>query len=199
MSAASLLTRFCDPTQPCRAKISAAFCFCNRFRSIRVDPWPIKHCVSGIGVALQIKRVLCVDQNAAPTPPTPGILVVEDDRDLLRMWVGVLGGAGYRVTGAASFEEGRRALRTSTPDVLVTDIRLGAYNGLQLIIRARADNPRLRAIVLTGFPDPVVRREAERLHAVHLEKPVDPERLLDLVAESLADPGTDWVPKPPQN
>lgn len=102
------------------------------------------------------------------------------------MWVDVLGDAGYRVTGAASFEEGRQALATSTPDVLLTDIRLGAYNGLQLIIRARADNPRVRAFVLTGFSDPVVRREAERLHAVHLEKPVDLQLLLDLVAEALA-------------
>jgi DNA-binding NtrC family response regulator len=142
---------------------------------------------------------LRVVENVVPTSATPGILIVEDDRDLLKMWVDVMTGAGYRVTGAASFDEARRALASSTPDVLLTDIRLGAYNGLQLIIRARAANPRVRAFVMTGFPDPVVRREAEGLHAVHMEKPVDPERLLDLVAESLADSAADWIPKPPLN
>jgi len=39
-----------------------------------------------------------------------------------------------------------------------------------------------------------VRLEAERLRAVHLEKPVDPDRLLELVAESLADPDPDTRP-----
>jgi two-component system, response regulator YesN len=115
----------------------------------------------------------------------PSILIVEDDRASLDGLMAVVAGAGYRVTGAQSFEEGRRALAAS-PDLLVTDIWLGAYNGLQLIIRGRALNPRLRAIVVTGHPDVVVRREAEQLNAIHLEKPVDPARLLDEVAQAMA-------------
>jgi DNA-binding NtrC family response regulator len=124
------------------------------------------------------------------TRPTvaPSILVVEEDRALLDDWVGLLAGAGYRVAGARSFVEARQAMKESTPDVLVTDIRLGAFNGLQLVIRARAANPRVRAIVVTGFPDPVVRREAEALDASHLEKPVSLAGLRDLVAAKLGDP-----------
>jgi DNA-binding NtrC family response regulator len=114
----------------------------------------------------------------------PGVLIVEDDRASLDGLVALMAGAGYRVTGAPSFEEGRRAL-AALPDVLVTDVRLGAYNGLQLIIRGRALNPRLHAIVVTGHSDVVVRREAERLDAIHLEKPVNPARLLDEVAHAL--------------
>jgi DNA-binding NtrC family response regulator len=116
--------------------------------------------------------------------PGPRILIVEDDLDSLDSWMTLMAAAGYRVTGANSFEQGRHALRLA-PDVLVTDVRLGAYNGLQLIIRGRAVNPRLRAIVVTGYPDTVVKREAEALDAVHLAKPVDPERLLDEVAHAL--------------
>jgi DNA-binding NtrC family response regulator len=116
------------------------------------------------------------------------ILIVEDDPATLDGLITLVRGAGYRVTGALSFEEGRRALGAGT-DVLVTDIRLGAYNGLQLIIRGRTLNPRLQAIVVTGYPDVVVQREADRLNAVHLEKPIDPARLLREVARALgADP-----------
>jgi len=113
------------------------------------------------------------------------ILIVEDDRAALAGLVQLMGGAGYRVTGVATFEEARRAL-ADHPDVLLTDIRLGPYNGLQLIIRGRAINPRLAAVVVTGHPDIVVQREAEHLDAIHLEKPVDPERLVREVARALA-------------
>jgi DNA-binding NtrC family response regulator len=105
------------------------------------------------------------------------ILIVDHDRESLDGLLAVTAEAGYRVTGVQSFEEGRQALDAS-PDVLVTDVRLGAYNGLQLIIRGRALNPRLRAIVVTAHPDMVVRREAEQLHAIYMVKPINPERLL---------------------
>jgi DNA-binding NtrC family response regulator len=120
----------------------------------------------------------------------PRILIVEDDRASLDGLVAVLAGAGYRAVGVQSFEEGRRALAASTA-VLVTDIRLGAYNGLQLIIRGRALNPRLRAIVVTGHSDVVLRREAERLDAVYLEKPVHPARLLEAIAHAMARPASE--------
>lgn len=123
--------------------------------------------------------------------PTAGasILVVEDNRDSLDWLVELLGDAGYRVTGAESFEEGRRALG-SVPDLLITDVRLGAYNGLQLIFRGRALNPHLPVIVMTGYSDPALRAETERLDAVHLEKPVDSTMLLGVVADMLARPGS---------
>jgi two-component system response regulator RegA len=106
------------------------------------------------------------------------ILIVESDPRLAETWSCAMRAAGCRVVAAASFEEARTALRAATPDVLVTEIRLGAYNGLHLIIRARASNPKLRAVVITATADPVVRQEAERVGAVHLVKPVDPHVLV---------------------
>jgi DNA-binding NtrC family response regulator len=113
------------------------------------------------------------------------ILIVEDDRAALDGLMTLVEDAGYRVTGVQSFEEARRAL-ADRPDVLVTDIRLGAYNGLQLVIRGRAMNPRLGAIVVTGHPDVVVQREAEKLDAIHMDKPIDPARLLRELERALA-------------
>jgi two-component system response regulator HydG len=112
------------------------------------------------------------------------ILIVEGDRDTLAGWVRLLHAAGYRVTGATSFEEARRAVE-SAPDLLITEVRLGAYNGLQLIIRARAHNSHLSAIVLTAFSDVVIKAEAERLGAIYVEKPVDAEQFLAIVADAL--------------
>ena len=57
--------------------------------------------------------------------------------------------------------------------MLITDIRLGPYNGLQLVVRARLANPSLPVLVVTAFHDPVLQAETERLSAIYLRKPVD--------------------------
>ncbi len=114
------------------------------------------------------------------TEPGGSILIVEDDPNTLSGWVELLRAEGYGVVGVSSYEEGREAL-ASLPDLLITDVRLGVYNGLQLLMRGRMTNPRLQAIVITGYADQIVRREAVHLQAEHLEKPVDADRLLQLV------------------
>ena len=115
------------------------------------------------------------------------ILIVEDDQSTLSGWVELLRAAGYLVTGVSSYEEGRQELATM-PDLLITDVRLGVYNGLQLLMRGRMVNPRLQAIVITGYADQIVRREAVYLQAEHLEKPVDADRLLQVVGNALRSP-----------
>jgi len=116
--------------------------------------------------------------------PGRNILIVEDDQSTLAGWVELLRAAGYFVRGVSSYEEGRQEL-TMMPDLLITDVRLGVYNGLQLLMRGRMANPRLQAIVITGYADQIVRREAVYLHAEHLEKPVDADRLLQVVSDAL--------------
>jgi DNA-binding NtrC family response regulator len=115
------------------------------------------------------------------------ILIVEDDQSTLAGWVELLRGAGYFVRGVSSYEEGRQEL-AAMPDLLITDVRLGVYNGLQLLMRGRMVNPRLQAIVVTGYADQIVRREAVYLQAEHLEKPVDADRLLQVVGNALRSP-----------
>jgi DNA-binding NtrC family response regulator len=119
--------------------------------------------------------------------PVRNILIVEDDEGTLSGWVELLRAAGYRVTGVSSYEEGREEL-AMMPDLLITDVRLGVYNGLQLLMRGRMANPHLQAIVITGYADQVVRREAVHLQAEHLEKPVDADRLLQVVGSVLRAP-----------
>jgi two-component system, OmpR family, phosphate regulon response regulator OmpR len=117
------------------------------------------------------------------------ILLVDEDAGSRRACVEILRRASYRVTSAASFEEARRAL-ARRPDVLITDVRLGAYNGLQLVIRGRALNPRLVPVV-TGFPDASLKEEAARLGAAYLETPIEPARLLRSITALCQRSGSD--------
>ncbi len=114
------------------------------------------------------------------------ILIVEDDRAELSGLVELLTRAGYEVEGASSFEEGRHALARTTPDVLIADIRLKAFNGLHLVILGRQTRPEMAAIAMSAYEDATLTAEARRQGAEFLIKPFDPAELLDLVGQIIA-------------
>lgn len=117
---------------------------------------------------------------AAARPPQ--VLIVDDDpatrngiAELLRM-------AGCRCIAVGSFVVARDLLKTSPPDVLVTDVRLGEHNGLQLIVGS--PHP-VRAIVISGFDDPVLKADALRAGATYIAKPVNPSEIVGAVRQKL--------------
>lgn len=109
------------------------------------------------------------------------VLVVDDAPSVRRMLTELLAGAGYNVLSAGTFEEGKRLADTGNPDVLIIDIRLGDYNGLQLAVRERVNHPHRPVIVMSGHSDPVLEAEARRHGAEFVEKPLQPSRLIELI------------------
>ena len=61
------------------------------------------------------------------------ILVVDRDPQTLASALEHLRSAGYRASGVESFHEARQLLPTIQPNVLIADVRLGAFNGLRLV------------------------------------------------------------------
>jgi DNA-binding response OmpR family regulator len=113
----------------------------------------------------------------------PKVLIVEDN-DATRTGLSeLLRRAGYDTYATPSFEEGQRAMRDDGPDLLLADIRLGPYNGLQLLVTSPR---RVPTIIMTGYPDPVLEADAHQLGAQFILKPVAPAALLALVEEQLA-------------
>ena len=110
------------------------------------------------------------------------VLVVDDDSATRAGLSELLEEAGYESASAASFDDALRILQTAPPDLLITDIRLGGRNGLQLLINSPT---RMPAIVLTGFYDPVLESDARREGAVYMVKPVSTDRLLNQVRSML--------------
>ena len=110
------------------------------------------------------------------------VLIIDDDDQYLEGMSELLESAGYEAITAASFEAGKRAISERDPHLLIVDVRLGAYNGFQFI--STGEN-RVRAILVTGFDDPVLRADAARFGAHFLVKPVDPAVLLSLIQQEL--------------
>jgi len=121
------------------------------------------------------------------------LLLAEEDDELRRSIAGQLRSRGYEVDEAFSgYEAIALVARQSRPyDLIITDLQLFGMNGLELIDELRSSthlqDSEVPVIVLGEEPSGEEAREAERLHAVMLEKPCDLEQLWHR-AESLARP-----------
>jgi FixJ family two-component response regulator len=126
--------------------------------------------------------------------PTPAgrrrILIVDDDQATRSGLAKLLERAGFETIAASTFQEGARFLREAAPDLLITDVRLGEFNGLHLVVMRPREMP---AIVLTGFPDPVLEAEARRAGADYLLKPFSGAEIVRLAEQKLAAAGEHGV------
>lgn len=109
------------------------------------------------------------------------ILVVDADPLTLSMTVECLRGAGHRAATAATFEEAKQLLVTNSPDILITDIRLGAFNGLHLVLRRQFYQPESASIVTSAHVDRMLESEARAMNVPYLLKPLERVELLTLV------------------
>jgi CheY-like chemotaxis protein len=112
------------------------------------------------------------------------VLVVDDD-DATRIGLRLLlEKAGYETVAVRSFQEAREALLRDPPDLLIADVRLGAFNGLQLVLTSPVP---VAAIIVTGYHDAVIEAETREVGADYLVKPIEAAALLSLIDRRLAD------------
>ena len=82
----------------------------------------------------------------------PTILVVEDEPHIRDVLAGLLGALGYRLLMAVSAEQALDVLNVVSPDLVLTDVHLGAMSGIELCARLKAD-PRyelMPVVILTA-------------------------------------------------
>ncbi|MEO8681568.1 MAG: response regulator [Vicinamibacterales bacterium] len=94
--------------------------------------------------------------------------------------------AGHRVTHAASFEEALSQASHGRPDLLITAVRLGPYNGLHLAVRFRADYPGRPVIAIGTRGDAGMAAEARQLGAQFVPQSTPGEQLREIVEALLA-------------
>jgi CheY-like chemotaxis protein len=117
------------------------------------------------------------------------VLVVEDDDDTRELLRTLLENAGAVVEGVPSAARARREVFADPPDVLISDIRMPEENGYALMQSLRAAGIETPAIALTAYArrEDAVEAQAAGFQ-IHLPKPVDPSRLIDIVARLASRP-----------
>jgi DNA-binding NtrC family response regulator len=133
----------------------------------------------------------------APLSALSPVLVVEPDHVDRVLVHSALAMAGFDVTTTNNYEDAHAVLVARPPLVLVTTIRLGAYNGLHLALRGRDENPRMVIAVTSSVPDAVLQRDAEQIGATFILKPVTAADLLAAIHRTaLRLPGPDGSLEP---
>ena len=114
------------------------------------------------------------------------ILVVDDDENI-RMSLGtILRDEGYVVDSAVNGSEAIKKTESTVFNVALIDIKLPDMEGIELLTRIRDTVPKVRKIIMTGFPSlknaiAAVNKKAD----AYLLKPVELEKLLGTIREQL--------------
>lgn len=134
-----------------------------------------------------------VSLGALPDIRPARLLLAEEDDELRRSIASQLRNRGYEVDEAFSGYEAIAliARQARSYDLIITDVQLFGMNGLELIDELRSsshsEDSQVPVIVLGDEPSGELALEAERLHAVMIEKSAGLDRLWHH-AERLARP-----------
>lgn len=119
--------------------------------------------------------------------PEITVFVVDDDRAVRESLALLVQSVGLEVETFAGANDFLDAYQPDRRGCLITDIRMPGMSGLELQERLSADHQHIPVIVLTGFGDVPAAVRALKGGAVDfVEKPFNPQALLDLVQLAIA-------------
>jgi len=116
------------------------------------------------------------------------ILIVDDERDIIKALMIRLQGAGYDVVTAFDGAQGVFMAHKEKPDLIILDIRMPAGDGFSVAQRLKRSihTFTIPVIFLTGSPEKNAEEKAMAMGArFYIKKPYDPEELLDAIKRAL--------------
>jgi YesN/AraC family two-component response regulator len=88
----------------------------------------------------------------------------------------------HRIVFAENGLEALRLAEAFNPDLVISDIRMLHMNGIEFIENLKGQNPSCKVIIISGYSNFEYAQRALRVGAMdYLLKPIDKERLLELV------------------
>jgi PAS domain S-box-containing protein len=115
------------------------------------------------------------------------ILVVDDEKGVVRSCVRILQRQGFIVSGRTDSLSVPDLLRQEAFDLLLTDIKMPKLDGLELLRIAKQIDPHITVVLITGYGTMEDAIKAIRLGAQgFIMKPFEPDELIATVQESLA-------------
>ena len=118
--------------------------------------------------------------------PKKTILVVDDDKSILRTFTRILQKNGYAIDAAETGREAIEKAEAKHYDLALVDVRLPDMDGTDLLAKMKNTLHDTIKIMITGFPslESGIKALDEGADA-YLVKPVKPEELLMLIEEKL--------------
>jgi CheY-like chemotaxis protein len=116
------------------------------------------------------------------------ILLIDDEEHVLAATSEYLQGKGYQVDCAREREEAEALLEHLNYSLVITDLGLSKFKGLQgldIAYQIRQNLPQTRTIVMSGHCEPEVQNEALGKIDAFLPKPVSLPELAKVMAKLL--------------
>ena len=114
--------------------------------------------------------------------PLKKIAVVDDDPSILNNTVTVLRRAGHDVRAFDNAETAVEAIEQFRPEIVITDVNLPGRDGISLASGLREKLPDCRIVLYSGTLLPLVVTFARHGGYELLQKPLEEEQLLALIA-----------------
>ncbi len=116
----------------------------------------------------------------------PNILIIEDDAAFCQMLQKFLTKQGYEVQGSYSANDAKEKYANTHFDLVLTDLRLPDYDGIQLLSHIKKTSPGTSVIVMTGYAEVGTAVTAMKKGAFdYISKPFTPEEMLMVVSNAL--------------
>jgi two-component system, NtrC family, response regulator PilR len=116
------------------------------------------------------------------------LLIVDDEASIRDMLAFFFHKRGFEVLTASSFSEGQASAMRSTPDLVLSDIKMPDGNGLDLLRKIKADSPKTPVIMITAHTSTPDAIEAMKAGAVdYIAKPFNIEELGLIVDRALGE------------
>jgi CheY-like chemotaxis protein len=126
-----------------------------------------------------------------PATPHPGVLLIaDDDEDMRMMFRTLMTARGHQVREACDGVECVAMVASAMPDLVILDLRMPGMDGLEVAMRLRAEpaTHRLPLLAVTAMADREMRMQALEAGCNDvLVKPFSPRALLARVEELLAE------------
>jgi len=114
------------------------------------------------------------------------IIVVDDDESIRKTLAAILEEEGYFVDTAESGKEAMLKTNSNFYNLALIDVRLLDMEGTTLLTRIKDTVPRMRKIIITGYPTVHNAMEAVNRNAdAYLVKPFDVGKVLFVIREQL--------------
>jgi DNA-binding NtrC family response regulator len=117
---------------------------------------------------------------------TTRILVVDDDENIRKVLVTILEDEGYSVESVGTARKAIEKTRRNYYNLALIDVRLPDMEGIELLTRMKDTTPKMRKIIITGYPTLQNAVEAVNKGAdAYVLKPFDVEKVLEKIKEQL--------------
>jgi len=114
------------------------------------------------------------------------ILIVDDQYGIRILLNEVLKKEGYQTLQAANGPEAIQLAKENVPDLVLLDMKIPGMDGIEILKRMKAENPNIRAIIMTAYGELDMIQEAKNIGAImHVPKPFDIDDIRQTIREHL--------------